>query len=74
VAGKAVAVSVVRLEITVPDSDAHDVASKLWSGYAGVIGGHAHASALVEVIADEKALGDRAILRAAGYFMRDGER
>jgi hypothetical protein len=67
-------VSVVRLEITVPDADAYEVANKLAAEYLAVIGGGPFANALVEVIADEKALRDRTILRAAGYFMRDGER
>jgi hypothetical protein len=61
--------SVVRLELTVPDDDAHDVGNRLVAEYFGVIGDVAHGNVLVEVRSDEDALRERTILAAARYFM-----
>lgn len=65
--------SVVRLEVTVPDDDAQGVADRMVAGYSSVIGDGPHAHVIVEIRADAVALRDRVILQAARYFVR-GER
>lgn len=60
--------SVVRLEITVPDADAHDVANKLAAEYVRAIGSP-YASAIVDVRTDADVLRERTILAAARYFL-----
>ena len=65
--------SVVRLELTVPDDAAYDVANKLAAEYASVTSSP-YASAFVDVRTDAEALRDRTILKAASYFMPDGAR
>ena len=62
--------SVVRLELTVPDEDACDVADKLARGYVSVIREQVHGNVLVEVRTDAEALRERVILQAAGHLMR----
>ena len=63
--------SVVRLEITVPDGQAADVANELTSRYTfGAVFDPRPSRVLVIVRTDAEAARDRDILRAAGDFLR----
>ena len=61
--------SVVRLEITVPDDQAADVASELVTRYVGHQARPSYTAAHVDVRTDARATRDRVILRAAGDFL-----
>lgn len=65
--------SVVRLELTVPDDEAYDIADTLVRKHLGTLGERA-ANVTVDVRTDAEALRDRTILRAASYFMPGGAR
>ncbi len=60
----------VRLEITVPDADAHDLAGVLAARYLGGVEGCPCAHVTVETLTDAEAERERVILQAAAYLMR----
>jgi hypothetical protein len=60
--------SVVRLELTVADDEAYDVANRLAAEYANVARPSRYAQAVVDVRSDAEALRDRTILAAARYL------
>ena len=59
----------VRLEVTVPDADAGDVAGTLAAQYGGGVDGYSSAHVTVEILTDAEAERERVILRAAAYLM-----
>ena len=61
--------SVVRLEITVPDDQAQDVADELVTRYVRHRPGTSYTAAHVDVRTDARATRDRVILAAAGDFL-----
>ncbi len=60
----------VRLEITVPDADAHDLAGVLAARYSAGIEDYPCAHVTVETLTDAEAERERVILQAAAYLMR----
>jgi hypothetical protein len=62
---------VVRLEITVPDGQAADVANELAGRYLDVERYPGATSAVVVVFTDAEARRDRVIAQAAAYFLRE---
>jgi hypothetical protein len=62
-------VSVVRLELTVPDETAAAIANELVARW---LGPGTATSAVVDVRSDAEAARDRTILRAAAYFLPPG--
>jgi hypothetical protein len=63
------AMSVVRLEITVAETDAYDLANRLTADYAGSGWNSPYGNVTVDVRTDAEALRDRTILAAARYFL-----
>ena len=57
--------SVVRLELVVPDDDARDVADRLIAGYHGLLGDVPRAHVTVEIRTEEEAMREREARQAA---------
>lgn len=60
--------SVVRLELTVPDGEAYDVANRLAAEYADITGASRYAHVVVDVRTEAEALREKTILAAARYL------